>query len=479
MEIYQLSAQQILERIAKKEVSKEEVFDSFKKRIEKINPQINAFISVTDYRQENIRGDEGRLSGVPIGVKDLFCTKGIRTTAASKALENFVPPYTATVVKNLLNEGAIISGKLNMDEFAMGSSNENSFFGAVKNPVDLEYVAGGSSGGSAAAVAAGLCPISLGSDTGGSIRLPASYCGVMGLKPTYGRMSRYGMISYASSLDQAGPLARRIEDLALATEIMSGFDEKDSTSFKSEEKAFYQKLKADSQFKVGVIKGLDRLNFDPAIKTAYEEFVEELRSKKIEIESIELSSLEHTVSIYYLIAMSEASSNLSRYDGVRFGYRHDFSKEPPGSLEEFYSKTRGEAFGKEVKRRILLGSYALSAGYFDQFYQKASLLRRKLSLEIEEAFKKVDLILSPVSTVGAFKIGERNKDPLKMYETDQLTTLANLTGTPAVSFPLSQKSKLPVGIQFIAPHFKEQSLLDFGLYLQSEGLIRSEVQDVL
>jgi aspartyl-tRNA(Asn)/glutamyl-tRNA(Gln) amidotransferase subunit A len=469
MDLLSSSLVEIRDAIRDRRISSEEVTRFFLDRIEKYNSKINAFISVNPQALESARqldqrlqrGENiGALGGVPIGIKDLLCTKGIATTAASKILHNFVPPYSATVVNRLEAAGAVIIGKTNLDEFAMGSSNENSHFGKCRNPWNVEYVPGGSSGGSAAAVAARLVPGAIGTDTGGSIRQPASFCGIAGIKPTYGRVSRYGIIAFASSLDQAGPMALTARDCALMLEVISGQDPQDATSAAQVVPKFSHDMVADvTGLTIGIPKQYMSDGLHGDVRAAVQEVRRHLESRGARFVEIDLSLTEHSVPVYYLIAASEASSNLARYDGVRFGYRSDFSKHAAESLEEFYSRSRGEGFGPEVKRRIMLGTYALSSGYYDAYYRKAGQVRRLLQQEFMRAFQQCQVILGPVTTTPAFKIGERIDDPLTMYLNDIFTTSTNLAGLPGMSVPAGLSAEgLPIGVQLMAKHFDEVSI---------------------
>lgn len=450
----------------KGEIHPYEVLIFFLERIEKIDPLLNCFITVNENFPEeaktlnreilqNIR--DFPLAGIPVGIKDVLVTKNLRTTAGSKILKNFIPPYDATAVRKIKEAGGIIAGKLNMDEFAMGSSNENSAFGPVRNPHDIERVPGGSSGGSAAAVASGLVPLALGSDTGGSIRQPASFCGIVGLKPTYGRVSRFGLIAFASSLDQVGPMTRNIKDCALLYKVISGFDPHDSTCAEFPPDDLIEEVEKSESLKglrMGIpfkqLEGIDKAVedlFKEALKT-----VEELGAELIEIS---LPSFRFGIPAYYIIAPSEASSNLARYDGVKYGYR----TEEKSALLEMYMKTRGEGFGKEVKRRIMLGTYALSAGYYDAYYLKAQKVRTLIKRDFESAFKdkKIDAILIPASPTPPFRLGEKVKDPLSMYLSDVFTIPVNLAGLPAMSIPCGfTRDRLPVGFQIISDLFQEK-----------------------
>ena len=399
----------------------------------------------------------GALAGVPVAVKDNICTDGVRTTAASKILENFIPAYSAEAVTRLLDAGAVIIGKTNMDEFAMGSTSETSAYGITRNPHNTDHVPGGSSGGSAAAVAASECYFALGSDTGGSIRQPASYCGVVGMKPTYGSVSRYGLIAYASSLDQIGPICKDVTDCATVMEILTSYDEKDSTSVRREDVKFTEALVADVKgMKVGVPKNYFGEGLDPEVKAAVFNAIEVLKAQGAVVEEFDLDLADYAVPAYYTIATAEASSNLARYDGVKYGYRTpDYS-----GLHDMYKKTRTEGFGGEVKRRIMLGSYVLSAGYYDAYYIKAMKVRALIKKTFDEAFKKYDVIIGPVAPQTAPQVGESLKDPMKMYLSDIYTIPANLAGLPAISVPCGKDSHgLPIGMQIMGDCFMEKNII--------------------
>lgn len=448
------------------EFSSEELTQSYIQRIGQLDGQLNSFITVTEElaleqaREADKRvaaGHADALTGVPLAHKDIFCTDGVRTSSASKMLDNFIAPYDATVVSRFKQAGVVMLGKTNMDEFAMGSSNETSFYGAVKNPWDLETVPGGSSGGSAAAVAARLVPAATGTDTGGSIRQPASLTGITGLKPTYGRVSRYGMIAFASSLDQAGPMTRTAEDAALMLNVMAGFDERDSTSLDRAVPDYTADLNQDLKgLKIGLPKEYFGEGLDAGVAKVVEDAIEEYKRLGAEVVEISLPNTGLSVPTYYVVAPAECSSNLSRFDGVRFGYRC----EDPKDLEDLYKRSRGEGFGEEVKRRILVGAYALSAGYYDAYYLKAQKLRRLISDDFTKAFEKVDVIMGPTSPSVAFKLGERSDDPISMYLSDIYTIAANLAGLPGISVPAGFAGKLPVGLQIIGNYFEESRLLN-------------------
>ncbi len=402
-------------------------------------------------------GNVPLLNGIPIAQKDIFCTLGVKTSCGSKMLDNFIAPYNATVVDNFNQAGAVMLGKLNMDEFAMGSSNETSYYGNVHNPWDIKAVPGGSSGGSAAAVAARLTPAATSTDTGGSIRQPASLCGITGLKPTYGRVSRYGMIAFASSLDQAGPMARSAEDAAILLQSMAGFDKKDSTSVNKLVPNYTEGLNNSLKgLKIGVPKEFFNAELNNEIATLIENAIAEYKKMGAEIKQVSLPNMSLSIPVYYVIAPAECSANLSRYDGVRFGYRC----ENPADLTDLYIRSRGEAFGPEVKRRILMGTYALSAGYYDAYYIKAQKVRRLISEDFSKALSEVDVLMGPVSPSTAFAIGEKTDDPIEMYLADIYTIAVNLAGLPGISIPAGFIGNKPVGLQIIGNYFSEQYLLN-------------------
>tara|TARA_Y100000768_G_scaffold231129_1_gene174557 strand:- start:437 stop:1765 length:1329 start_codon:yes stop_codon:yes gene_type:complete len=398
------------------------------------------------------------LLGIPLAQKDLFCTQGLRTTCSSKILSNFIPPYTATAVEKLEDSGSITIGKTNMDEFAMGSSNETSFFGKVHNPWKKGYVPGGSSGGSAAAVAAGIVPAATGTDTGGSIRQPAAHCGITGLKPTYGRISRWGMIAFASSLDQAGPLARTAEDCAVLLSTMSGHDPKDTTSLNVEVPDFLSKLNEPIKgLKIGIIKEFNLSDLDKEVQERFEESKKAYEKLGAEFVDVSLPNISASVPTYYSIAPAECSSNLSRFDGVRFGHR----AENTDDLNDLYIKSRSEGFGDEVKRRILIGTYALSAGYYDAYYKKAQQVRRLIKNDFDHVFESVDILMTPTSPSAAFEFGSKGaQNPVELYLEDLFTISSNLAGLPAMSIPHGQVNSLPVGLQLIGNFLREDQLLN-------------------
>ena len=446
--------------------SSEELTRYYLQRISALDPQLNSYITaaadaaLARARTADARraaGEAGPLTGIPLAHKDIFCTDGIKTSCGSKMLDNFIAPYDATVVTRLNEAGMVTLGKTNMDEFAMGSSNETSYYGPVKNPWDTATVPGGSSGGSAAAVAARLAPAATGTDTGGSIRQPAALCGVTGLKPTYGRVSRYGMIAFASSLDQAGPITQTAEDAALMLNAMAGFDLRDSTSLERPVPDYTADLGADLKgLKIGLIKEHFDPGLDAGVAGAVEAALAEYKKLGAEVVEISLPNTHLSVPAYYVVAPAECSSNLSRFDGVRFGYRC----ENPTDLEDLYKRSRGEAFGPEVKRRIMVGTYALSAGYYDAYYIKAQQARRLIRDDFVRAFESVDVIMGPTAPSPAFKLGEKADDPITMYLSDIYTIAANLAGLPAMSVPAGFVNNLPVGLQIIGNYFDEARLLN-------------------
>jgi aspartyl-tRNA(Asn)/glutamyl-tRNA(Gln) amidotransferase subunit A len=418
-----------------------------------------------DIKNGNIRP----LTGIPVALKDIVCTKGITTTCGSNILHNFVPPYDATVVEKLSAAGAVFVGKANMDEFAMGSSTETSFFGPTRNPWDLERIPGGSSGGSATAVAADECIASIGSDTGGSIRQPAALCGVVGLKPTYGRVSRFGLIAFASSLDQIGPFTKDVEDCAIMMNVLAGYDPRESTSVKMEVPDYRQFISRDiSGWKVGIPKEYFVEGIDPEVSAAINGAIDTVKKCGGQCIDISLPHTQYSVAVYYIIAPAEASSNLARYDGVKYGFRASGERD----LMEMYRKTRMEGFGEEVKRRIMIGTYALSAGYYDAYYGKASQVRALIRRDFDEAFRECDIILTPTTPTPAFKIGEKTDDPLQMYLSDIFTISTNLAGIPGISVPCGfTAAGLPIGVQFLAGHFEEGKLLQIASAFEKNAAI--------
>lgn len=456
------------------EVSSVQLTEHFLARIKAHDAELNSFISVTETQAlaaaaeadaQRSAGKAGPLTGIPIAHKDIFCTRGVKTSCGSKMLDNFTSPYDATVVEKLQQAGVIMLGKTNMDEFAMGSSNETSFYGAVKNPWNTRAVPGGSSGGSAASVAARLAPAATGTDTGGSIRQPASFCGITGLKPTYGRVSRYGMIAFASSLDQAGPMAQSAEDCALLLNAMSGFDPKDSTSLEQPVPDYRAELnKPLAGLRIGLPKEYFGEGLGADINSVVQTALQQYKDMGAEIIDISLPNTHLAVPVYYVVAPAECSSNLSRFDGVRFGHRCD----DPKDLEDLYKRSRGEGFGEEVKRRIMVGTYALSAGYYDAYYIKAQQLRRMISDDFKQAFEKVDVIMGPAAPETAFNIGEKTDDPISMYLSDIYTIAVNLAGLPGMSVPAGFSNNMPVGLQIIANHFEESRLLNVAHQYQQQ-----------
>jgi len=476
--LYRLTAHEAIDLIKKKEVKCQEVVQSVLDRIEQVEDKVKAYITITkEEALENAKKidekiakgeDVGVLYGLPIALKDNLCTDGIKTTCASKILYNFVPPYDATVVKKLKENDMTLLGKLNMDEFAMGSSTENSAFHTTRNPWDLERVPGGSSGGSAAAVAADEAFFTLGSDTGGSIRQPASLCGVVGMKPTYGRVSRFGLVAFASSLDQIGPLTKDVEDCALAMNIICGHDPYDATSAPIEVPDFTKALVNDVKgLKIGVPREYMEKGINDEVKKAIEKALELLKSLGADYEEFSIPIVEYALPTYYIIASSEASSNLARYDGIKYGYRTQNYED----LIDLYKKTRSEGFGSEVKRRIMLGTYALSAGYYDAYYKKGLQVRTLIKRAFDQAFQKYDVIVTPTSPTTAFKIGEKVANPLEMYMSDICTVPVNIAGLPAISIPCGFDSNgLPIGLQIIGKAFDEQTILRVAYtYEQNSG----------
>ncbi|MGJ0427775.1 Asp-tRNA(Asn)/Glu-tRNA(Gln) amidotransferase subunit GatA [Methylobacter sp.] len=453
------------------EFSSVELTQAFLDRIKR-HSSLNCYITVTEdlalqaakAADDRIaKGDATLLTGIPIAQKDIFCTQGVKTTCGSKMLDNFIAPYNATVVEKFNQAGGVMLGKLNMDEFAMGSSNETSYYGAVRNPWDLNAIPGGSSGGSAAAVAAGLAVCATGTDTGGSIRQPASHCGITGLKPTYGRVSRYGMIAYASSLDQGGPMARSAEDAAIMLQVMAGFDERDSTSVDLPVPDYRAELNNSIEgLKIGLPKEFFGAGLNSDVAAVIEAAVNECRKLGAHIKEVSMPNLKLAIPAYYVIASAECSANLSRFDGVRYGYRCA----NPEDLTDLYTRSRGEGFGKEVKRRVLMGTYALSAGYYDAYYIKAQKVRRLISDDFKKALSEVDVIMGPVAPSAAFGIGEKIGNPIEMYLSDIYTIAINLAGLPAMSVPAGIVGGKPVGLQIIGNYFAEHRLLNIAYQYQ-------------
>nr|WP_295707927.1 Asp-tRNA(Asn)/Glu-tRNA(Gln) amidotransferase subunit GatA [uncultured Halomonas sp.] len=463
--MYEKTLTQLAASLKSGEFSNRELTTHYLQRIEKADGELNSFISVTAEQAlkhaelaDNARaaGNAGPLAGIPLALKDIFCTRDVKTSCGSKMLDNFISPYDATVVEKLNAAGTISLGKTNMDEFAMGSSNENSFYGPVKNPWDLTAVPGGSSGGSAAAVAAGLVPAAMGTDTGGSIRQPAAFCGITGLKPTYGRVSRFGIIAYASSLDQAGPMARSAEDCAHLLGVIAGHDSRDSTSVTRGVPDYVESLNAPlSGLKIGLPKEYFGDGLDPDVEKAVREAVKVYESLGATVREVSLPHTHYAIPAYYVIAPAEASSNLSRYDGVRFGHRC----ENPSDLIDLYTRSRAEGFGEEVKRRILIGTHTLSEGFFDAYYTKAQKVRRLIRQDFLDAFEDVDVLMGPASPTPAFDLGAK-KDPVSMYLQDIYTIAVNLAGIPGISVPAGFSNGRPVGLQILGTHFAEAQLLN-------------------
>ena len=464
--MFDKSVKELGNALRHKEFSSVELTQAFLDRSKALNGEINAFITFDEEQtlaqakvadETLLKGKPTPLTGIPIAHKDIWCAKNWITTCGSRMLENFRSPYNAHIIKRFNDFGAVIQGKTNMDEFAMGSSNETSWFGAVKNPWDLNRVPGGSSGGSAAAVAAGMTPASTGTDTGGSIRQPAALCGISGLKPTYGLVSRYGMIAFASSLDQGGPMAKSAEDLAILLEAMAGFDAKDSTSVNNKQVDYASSINASvAGLKIGIPKEYFSDHIAPDIQKAIELALKEYQKLGAILVDVELPTSPLSVAAYYVIAPAEASSNLSRFDGVRYGYRAP----EYGDLNDMYAKTRAQGFGAEVKRRILIGTYVLSHGYYDAYYIKAQKIRRLISQDFMRAFQTCDVIMSPTTPSTAFKLGEKASDPVQMYLSDTFTIAANLAGLPAMSIPCGfDQTNLPIGLQLIGNYFDEAKML--------------------
>jgi len=479
-EIISQSLTAIINNIKDKKLSSEEVTKAFIDRSEK-SKELNSYI--TDNFSKALESAKKfdkkpnfnlKLPGIPIAVKDLFCTDGLKTTAGSKILNNFIPTYESTVTQNILNEGGILLGKLNCDEFAMGSSNETSFFGNVQNPIDKNLVPGGSSGGSASALAAHLTPITIGTDTGGSIRQPASFTGTVGLKPTYGSCSRYGIVAFASSLDQAGPMSRNVEDCALLQEIISSYDSKDSTSIDFKRNIYNKELSKDIKGKkIGIPKEYRIDGMPNEIEKLWEKGIQFIKDCGAEVVDISLPHTNYALSAYYIVAPAEASSNLARYDGVKYGFR-----EKGVNLIDMYEKTRSEGFGTEVQRRIMIGTYVLSSGYYDAYYLKAQKVRKLIKNDFDEVYKKVDAILTPSTPSSAFKIGEKTNDPVSMYLNDIFTVPVNLAGLPAISIPAGiDANGYPLGLQIIGKAFDEQNILNIAYAMEEKIAFKNKITD--
>ncbi|MDR0979239.1 MAG: Asp-tRNA(Asn)/Glu-tRNA(Gln) amidotransferase subunit GatA [Lachnospiraceae bacterium] len=466
MELYELTVHELVDKLDKKEITITDIAKSYSERIESKEKDVEAFVTVTAEdavnkakkieEEKNAGKIDSKLAGIPIGIKDNICVKGVKTTCSSKMLENFVSPYNATVIDKINNENMVVLGKLNMDEFAMGASTEYSYFKKTKNPWDLNRVPGGSSGGSAAAVAANMVPWALGSDTGGSIRQPSSFCGVVGLKPTYGLVSRYGVVAFASSLDQIGPITKDVTDSAMLLNLISGYDEKDSTSLDIEKKDYTKSLVNDVKgLKIGLPKEYFGEGIDAEVKKAVMEVAKKYEEMGAIVKECSMSVADYALATYYIIACAEASSNLGRFDGIRYGYRtKEFS-----NLKDIYINSRTEGFGEEVKRRIMLGTYVLSSGYYDAYYKKAQKVRSVVKKEFDKLFSEFDVLLTPTSPTVAFNIGTRSNNPLQMYLADICTVSVNIGGLPAISVPCSLNSEgMPIGFQLIGNHFSEDTL---------------------
>ncbi len=478
--IIDLKLFELVEKIKKKEISSKEVTKAFIERSQK-SKKLNSYITENfeNALQKAKQFDEKpdfnkKLPGIPLAVKDLFCTKNIRTTAGSKILENFIPTYESTVTQNILNEGGIIIGKLNCDEFAMGSSNETSFFGNVQNPISENLVPGGSSGGSSSALAAKLTPATIGTDTGGSIRQPASFTGTVGLKPTYGSCSRYGIVAFASSLDQAGPMTQNVKDCALMLEVISSYDNKDSTSVDFKRGQYFKDLNENIKGKkIGIPKQYRVDGMPKEIDELWKKGMKIIEDNGGEIIEINLPNTNYALPTYYIVAPAEASSNLARYDGVKYGFRSKGE-----NLIDMYEKTRSEGFGDEVKRRIMIGTYVLSSGYYDAYYLKAQKVRRLIKNDFDQAYKKVDAILTPSTPSSAFKIGEKTNDPVSMYLNDIFTVPINLAGLPAISIPAGHdKSGYPLGLQVIGKAFDEQNILNIAYSIEKNINFKNNIND--
>ena len=482
MEITELTVHELIEKLKNKELTSTEITQSYIDRIKEKEPEVQAFVTTLEDEaikqakeidEKRATGEiENNLAGIPIGIKDNMCTKGIKTTCSSHMLENFVSPYDATVVEKLKSENLIDLGKLNMDEFAMGGSTEYSYFHKTYNPWNLNKVPGGSSGGSAAAVAANMVPWALGSDTGGSIRQPSSFCGVVGLKPTYGLISRYGLVAFASSLDQIGPITKDVEDSAILLNLIAGHDEKDTTSADIAKKDYTKNLKNNIKGKkIGVPKEFFGEGINAEVKEKLQEAIETYKELGAEVEAFSLDIAKYSLATYYIIACAEASSNLGRFDGIRYGYRTpEFS-----NLKELYKKSRSEGFGPEVKRRIILGTYVLSSGYYDAYYKKAQQVRTLVMNEFQKAFEKYDVILTPTSPTVAFDIGSKSNNPLEMYLADICTVSVNIAGLPGISIPCGvDKEGMPVGMQLIGNKFEEEKLLNIAYVFEQKTKFREK-----
>ena len=480
MELHALTIHELQDKLRSGETTAADVLASVYDRIAAVDDKVHAYITLTKEAAELQaaaadaairRGEMGELTGVPIALKDIFCTRGVPTTCGSRILADFIPPYDATVVEKLRAAGAVFTGKANMDEFAMGSSTETSNFGVTRNPWDLDRIPGGSSGGSAAAVAADECIASLGSDTGGSIRQPAALCGVVGMKPTYGRVSRFGLVAFASSLDQIGPFTKDVEDCAILMNVIAGYDPRESTSVDIEVPDYRSFLdRGVAGLRVGIPKEYFIAGIDPEIRTAVETAIGVLEKGGARLVEISLPHTEYCLAVYYIVAPAEASSNLARYDGVKYGFRSPEGRD----LLDMYKHSRSAGFGDEVKRRIIIGTYVLSSGYYDAYYKKASQVRALIRRDFDQAFAQCDVIATPTSPTAAFRIGERTGDPMQMYLSDILTISANLAGIPGISVPCGFTGDgLPVGLQFLAGHFQEGLLIQAGAAYETLAATRS------
>ena len=484
MNITNLTVHELMDKLANKELTSEEITKAYVERINEKEKDVNAFVTplcdeaLEKAKEIDAKREKGevasKLAGIPVGIKDNICTKGIRTTCSSRMLEDFISPYNSTVTEKLLAEDLIDLGKLNMDEFAMGASTEYSYFKKTHNPWNLNTVPGGSSGGSAAAVAAEMVPWALGSDTGGSIRQPAAFCGVVGLKPTYGLVSRYGLVAFASSLDQIGPITKDVEDAAILLNILAGHDEKDSTSMEMPKKDYTQALKGEVKgLKIGIPKEYFGEGINEEVKERLQEAIETYKKLGAEVEEFSLDIAKYALATYYIIACAEASSNLGRFDGIRYGHRAEHYSD----LKELYRNSRSEGFGPEVKRRIILGTYVLSSGYYDAYYKKAQQVRTLVKNEFDKAFAKYDVLLTPTSPTVAFEIGTRSNNPLEMYLADICTVSVNIAGLPGISLPCGVDSKgMPVGMQLIGNKFEEEKILNAAYAFEQEYKFRSKYQ---
>ena len=487
MDITELTVHELQEKIKNKELNIKQINEAYIKRIKEKEPKVQAFITeLTEEGEKQAKeiqtridnGEKlGNLAGIPIGIKDIICTKGVKTTCASKMLENFVAPYDATVMEKINAENMIDLGKLNMDEFAMGGSTEYSYFKKTKNPWDLSRVPGGSSGGSAAAVAANMVPWALGTDTGGSIRQPASFCGVVGLKPTYGLVSRYGVVAFASSLDQVGVFTKDVQDCAMLLNVIAGHDEMDTTSVDVGNKDYTQALQKDIKgLKIGVPKEFYGEGINPEVKASLETAINKYKEMGAEVEEFSLDIAKYALATYYIIACAEASSNLGRYDGIRYTYRSPEAK----TLKEIYKKSRSEAFGAEVKRRIILGTYVLSSGYYDAYYKKAQQVRTLVMNKFNKAFEKYDVIVTPTSPTVAFKLGSKSNNPMEMYLSDICTVSVNIAGLPGISIPCGVDSEgMPIGMQIIGNKFCEETIIKTAYAYEQETKFRDKYKPTL